>query len=334
MNTGVTGAGNRGMARFFKIAVSVLLLALLVYALDISRIVDSVREVRWWAVPLAVILQLLLFTLANIRWWVLLNYHAYGYRPATLLAPFFVGTFFNNILPTTIGGSLFRMYYIYRDKHDVTVAVSPIITERLFGFVAMIATAAVIVPFLSRDYAYVRILAGTLPWLLTLAVAALVLIGSRWTHRSVHAALTRWRRFRVVAGVLHIAEAIHTYLARPVLVAQVFAISIGIQLMAAGVYYLLGLGLGATVQLLDYLVIVPLVFVATALPVSIGGLGVREATAVSLFVAAGMPHDLAGALAFLYLLVLLLGSAPGLYLLLVMQDFRRLYRQARHQHIE
>jgi uncharacterized protein (TIRG00374 family) len=316
------------MARFFKIAVSVALLALLLYTLDITRIVDSVRDAKWWVIPLAVTLQLLLFSLANVRWWVLLNYHACGYRPATLLAPYFIGIFFNNVLPTTFGGSLFRMYYIYRDRHGAVVAAAPIITERLLGFVAMIATVAVIVPFLSGESTYVRVLANTLPWLLAFAVVALALIGSRRTYRYVHAVLARLHRFKVVATMLCIVEAVHTYFAHPKLVAQVFAISVGLQVMTAGVYYLLGLGLGATLALLDYLVIVPLVFMAATLPVSIGGLGVREVAAVSLFVAAGMSPSHAGALAFLYLVVLLLSSAPGLYLLLTIQDFRRLYLQA------
>jgi uncharacterized protein (TIRG00374 family) len=321
------------MARFFKIAVSVTLLVLLLYTLDITQIVDSVRESRWWAIPLAVALQLLLFSLANVRWWVLLNYHACGYRPVTLLAPYFIGVFFNNVLPTTLGGSLFRMYYIYRDNHDVVVAASPIITERLLGFVAMIAVAAVIVSFLSSELAYVRVLANILPWLLAFALTALALIGSRRTFRYVQAALARLHRFKVVATMLHLVEAVHTYLAHPGLVAQVFAISVCLQVMSASVFYLLGLGLGATLALPDYLVIVPLVFVAATLPVSIGGLGVREAAAVSLFVAAGMSPGHAGALAFLYLVVLFLSSAPGLYLLLTFKDFRRLYLQARHQPI-
>lgn len=321
------------MTRFFKIAVSVALLALLLYTLDITRIGGSIREVRWWAIPLAVALQLLLFTLANIRWWVLLKYHACGYRPVTLLAPYFIGVFFNNVLPTTLGGSLFRMYYIYRDSHDAVIAASPIITERLLGFVAMIAVAAVIVSLLSHEVAYVRVLANTLPWLLVFAVTVLALVGSHRTYRYVQAALTRLHRFKVIATILRIVEAVHTYLAYPRLVAQVFAISVGLQVMTASVYYLLGLGLGATVALLDYLVIVPLVFMAATLPVSIGGLGVREAAAVSLFVAAGMSPGHAGALAFLYLVVLLLSSVPGLYLLLTIQDFRRLYLQARHQPI-
>lgn len=316
------------MARFFKIAVSVALLALLLYTQDITRIVDSVREAKWWVIPLAVTLQLLLFSLANVRWWVLLNHHACGYRPATLLAPYFIGIFFNNVLPTTLGGSLFRMYYIYRDNHDAVIAASPIITERLLGFVAMIATVAVIVPFLSGEYTYVRVLANALPWLLAFAVVVLALIGSRRTYRYVQAALARLHRFKVVATMLRIVEAVHTYFSHPRLVAQVFAISVGLQVMTAGVYYLLGLGLGATLALLDYLVIVPLVFMAATLPVSIGGLGVREVAAVSLFVAAGMSPGHAGALAFLYLVVLLLSSAPGLYLLLTFQDFRRLYLQA------
>jgi uncharacterized protein (TIRG00374 family) len=321
------------MTRLFKIAVSVGLLALLVYTLDIARILDNLREVRWWAIPLAVTLQLLLFTLANVRWWVLLNYHACGYRPATLLAPYFIGVFFNNVLPSMLGGSLFRMYYIYRDNHDAAVAVSPVITERLLGFVAMITMAGVVVQFLSRDQTYVRVLMNTLPWILVITVAVLALIGSHKTYRFIRAALARLHRFKVVATVQRIAEAVHTYLSHPWIVAQVFAISIGLQVMTAGVYYLLGLGLGATVAPLDYLVIVPLVFVAAALPVSIGGLGVREAAAVSLFAAAGMSPDHAGALAFLYLGVLLLSSAPGLYLFLTSHDFRRLYRQARHQPI-
>jgi uncharacterized protein (TIRG00374 family) len=318
---------------FFKITVSVALLMLLLYTMDITRIIDGIREVRWWVVPLALVLQLLLFTLANFRWWVLLNYHASGYRPATLLAPFFVGVFFNNILPTTIGGSLFRMYYIYRDNQMAAVAVAPIITERVIGFVAMIATAAVIVPFLSREHAYVRVLANILPWLLVVAVSVLALIGSRWTHRFVHTAFARWRRIKVATTVLRIVDAVHDCLAHPALVARVFAISVSLQVMCAGVYYLLGLGLGATLALPDYLVIVPLVFIAATLPVSIGGLGVREAAAVSLFAAAGMSPGHAGALAFLYLVVLLLCSAPGLYLFLTTRDFRRLRQQVSLQPI-
>ena len=321
------------MARFIKIAVSVALLTMLLYTLDITRIADSVRETRWWAIPLAVALQFLIIALANVRWWVLLNYHACGYRPVTLLTPYFIGAFFNNVLPTTLGGSLFRMYYIYRDNHDAVIAAAPIITERLLGFVAMIAVAAVIVSLLPHELAYVHVLANILPWLLAFAVAALAFIGSRRTYRYVQAALARLQRFKVIATMLRIVEAVHTYLAHPWLVAQVFAISVGLQVMAASVYYLLGLGLGATVALPDYLVIVPLVFMAATLPVSIGGLGVREATAVSLFVAAGMSPDHAGALAFLYLVVLLLSSAPGLYLFFTIKDYRRLYLQARHQPI-
>ena len=258
------------MARFFRVAVSVGLLALLLYSLGIPGIADSARDLRWWALPLAVVLQLLLFALANVRWWVLLNYHGCGYRPSTLLVPYFIGVFFNNVLPTTIGGSLFRMYYIYRENQDATVAASPLIAERLLGLVAMIATAAAIVPFLSPEHAYVRVLAEVLPWLLAVALAALALIGSRFAYGAVHLALARRCRFRVMAVVLRIAETVHAYLARPRLVAQVFAVSLGLQVMSAGVYYLLGLGLGATLALQDYLVIVPLAFLAATLPVSVG----------------------------------------------------------------
>jgi len=321
------------MARFFRVAISMALLALLLCKLDSARIVDAVHQAAWWTILIAVALQMLLFSLASLRWWVLLNYHACGYRPATLLAPYFIGVLFNNILPTALGGSLFRMYYIYQDNHGAVVAASPIVTERLLGLVAMITTATMVVPFLSHEPAYVRVLANTLPWLLALAFAALALIGSPPVYRVVQAALVRWHRFKIVATALRVAEAVQIYLAHPGLVVSVFAISVGLQVMSASVYYLLGLGLGVTLTPLDYLLIAPLVFIAATLPVSIGGLGVREAAAVSLFTAAGMPTSDAGALAFLYLVVLLLSSAPGLFLVLTNRSFRHLFNQARQQPI-
>lgn len=333
MTADSSGTGSRRVVGVFRIAVSAVLLMLLFLMLDTGLIADSIRAVNWWAIPLALTLQMALLALASIRWWVLLDHHNCGYRPATLLAPFYIGIFLNNILPSTLGGSLFRMYYIYRDNHDVAVAVSPVFAERMLGLVAMIATASMVVPFLSNEFPHVRILAGILPWILGLAIAALILLGSRWTHRSVQAALARWSDYSIIAGVLRVAGAVHTYLVHPGLVARVFVISIVIQVMAAGVYYLLGLGVGATLAFPDYLVIVPLVFVAATLPVSIGGLGVREAAAVGMFVAAGMSPDRAGALALLYLLVLFISSAPGLYLLLTLQDFRHIHRQSRRQSI-
>ena len=57
----------------------------------------------------------------------------------------------------------------------------------------------------------------------------------------------------------------------------------------------------------------PLILVAAGLPISIGGLGVREAIAISLFAAAGMRQADAAAVAILFIPVLLLSSAPGIF---------------------
>jgi hypothetical protein len=43
------------------------MLALLVYKLDSTRIVDAIHPAAWWAIPFAVALQMLLFSLASVR---------------------------------------------------------------------------------------------------------------------------------------------------------------------------------------------------------------------------------------------------------------------------
>jgi uncharacterized membrane protein YbhN (UPF0104 family) len=76
-------------------------------------------------------------------------------------------------------------------------------------------------------------------------------------------------------------------------------------------YYLIGRGLGLEISFTTYLVAIPAVFLAASLPVSIGGLGVREGTLVGLLVAAGANLPLAINLSLVYLMVLWISTLPG-----------------------
>ncbi len=76
-------------------------------------------------------------------------------------------------------------------------------------------------------------------------------------------------------------------------------------------YYILGKTVGITLSLFAYFGIIPIVFLAGALPVSVGGIGVRESALVGLLVAIGINTQLAIALSLLFLFVLLVSSLPG-----------------------
>ncbi len=316
------------MKSFIKIGLSLALLAVLIYRLDWSGVLVALAKADWWVLAAAIGLQLAAYAVGAWRWSILLALHRLGHRLGNLVQIYLIGALFNNLLPSSAGGDLLRAYHIYRQRHGLAVAVSPIITERVLGLVTLIGTAAIAVLFVTADNPLAGIFSTLLPMLLVGAVLILTLLASGGVYWPLHRFFERWRDVRLVAAVLRIAESSHRYLNQPRVVLRVVALSILMQGIEVVVFWLLGRGVGAETELLSYVVVVPLIFVASALPITIGGLGVRETAAIALFGLYGMAQDPAAAVMVLFLLVLIATSLPGLYFFLHMKEHKAFFEQA------
>lgn len=311
-----------------KIIVSLGLLALLATKLDWQQVMDRAAHLAWWTLPLATAIQIVVWGIANTRWWLLIRVHQLGHTYLNLVKITYIGAFFNNLLPSSTGGDLFRMYHIYRQGHGAAIAVSPIATERVVGLISMVALATVTIFQFSTDTQFFQALRTVLFWLLACGATGIAVISFPVTYYAFHRFLERWIRFRAVAGLLSITEAAHTYLSRPYLVVSLILISLGLQGLQIVIFIILGAGVDAALDPTQYLFIVPVIMVAASIPVSVGGLGVREAAAVTLFTAAGMSQENAAAVSLLFIPVLLLSGLPGLWYFLRMKGHRKFYDRA------
>lgn len=311
-----------------KIAVSLGLLALLAARLDWGEVLTRAAQLDWWTLPLAVLIQIVVWGFANTRWWLLIRVHGLGHTYLNLLKPTYIGAFFNNLLPSSTGGDLFRMYHIYRQGHGAAVAVSPIVTERTVGLVSMFALGTVAMFQFSQDTALFQALRTLLSWLLAGGVIGIAVVSLPSTYYVFHRFLQRWERFRLVGGILRITEAAHTYLNRPYLLVLLVLLSFTLQGLQIVIFLILGAGVDAGLEPAQYLYIVPVILVAASLPVTVGGLGVREAAAVTLFMSAGMSEGNAAAVSLLFIPVLLLSGLPGLWFFLRMKGHKQFYSRA------
>ena len=93
-----------------------------------------------------------------------------------------------------------------------------------------------------------------------------------------------------------------------------------LQLIAISIFALLGYGVGSELNIIKYLQIVPVVLTISSLPISIGGLGIRELTAITLLVHAGMLETHAAAISIVFLFVLIISSSVGLFFFLHLNE--------------
>src|SRR5712691_11268559 len=125
-----------------KIAVSAALLALLFSRIDLDRLWAGARNasLSWLAVAL---LLYLANVLAGIwRWWLLLDAQSVQVAPRTLLGSMLVALFFNNFLPSNIGGDVVRIRDTARSAGSTTLATMVVLVDRVIGLMGLVLVAA------------------------------------------------------------------------------------------------------------------------------------------------------------------------------------------------
>lgn len=301
----------RGMGRWLKPAISLAAYALVFSLADTSAILASLRGTRLGFVGAGILLYAAGQVVSAWRWQLLL-------APVELRVPFlrlvgfyFTGMFFNLFLPTVVGGDAVKAILLSRETGAPARATVSVFMERNVGLLALLTIATI------ASWITPPVELGGLPLsVLTSALAAAyVIVNVVLLSPAAHRAADRLMRRTPLAPLAPRMETIYSALApyRRPSAALGLAIVLGFvfQLVVIGVVFLNALALTLDVPLSAVAVFVPLVSLAGMIPVSVNGLGVREALYILLFGRLGVSAEASVSLALLYLGVTMAASLPG-----------------------
>src|SRR5665213_3075102 len=71
--------------------------------------------------------------IAAWRWWVILRHHRVGISLLTTVRISLIGAFFNQLLPSSIGGDVVRAWYVYRLGCSKSASVITVLSDRIYG---------------------------------------------------------------------------------------------------------------------------------------------------------------------------------------------------------
>lgn len=222
------------------------------------------------------------------------------------IGEYYAASFANQVLPGGVAGDVLRAVRVSSGAGDRSgaITVRAIVLERFAGQIALFAIAAIGLaawPLALAGPAPVAILAG--PAALVLAVAAAIGIALRFAPRTM-------RRFIADFGPAIMAG----YVRRLAWLRQGM-MSLVIVASYIGVFGLAAAALDAPLPAIGLVTVVPLALLAMLVPISIGGWGVREASAAMLWGLIGISSTDGVATSLLYGLISLGGAAPGIVVL-------------------
>lgn len=235
------------------------------------------------AVALALLLPFAAVLSGVRRWQLLLAHEGVALSFGVLFASFLRGRFVGAFTPSTTGLDLYRLVDIARRTGAKTQSGRAILVEKLHGLVALSIVTFALLPFgLARFFgAFGVVVAAALG--LGAALGLALLARPSWL-----ASLAKRAPRRVRGKVTAIAEALASHPAPAWLLARVVLLGVVSHAATAAVFVATGLALGVAASPFTLLVVGNAIVLATLLPVSVGGVGVREGTAVALLALVGV----------------------------------------------
>jgi uncharacterized membrane protein YbhN (UPF0104 family) len=308
---------------WIKAAVSIALLALLFALLPWHEVLDAFGRLPplVWAGVLAGFVAGHL--VGVIKWRLFVNAARAGLRPVDAVLCYSAGLFANLCLPSIVGGDLLRMALAGRLTRRPEAALWGGVMDRMTDVLALVllVSGGAMVAQSGVD--------GWLRQLLVVAIAGSGLLAVLGVPLVLRRPLARWPRRvrrpvgRALVGLRQLARRPRTALA-----------GLALSLLIQGSFVLLnawlGRRLGITVPIAVWFVVWPLAKIASLMPISLGGLAVREASLAALLAPFGVPVAVSVVCSLLWQTVLIAGGLLGGLVWLVLHRSRNITFRTHH----
>jgi uncharacterized membrane protein YbhN (UPF0104 family) len=269
------------MKKYLRILGSVVLLAVIAWRLDWGDVAAALGRVRTGYVLAAVLLFAGLQVASSLRWRLLAVAQGFDGTAVRYVGYYFIGSFFNLALPSSVGGDVVRVWYLAGQE-----GAGPATGRRLAALVSVLADRVngVVVLVLMACVSAVVCPVPLAPWILWTVAG----IGAATVLALAAVPVLRLISSPKLTHLRRLADSGWSYCRHPGVLMTATLSSVVVQVGNAALGYLIGEALGLPVPALYYGLIVPLVALLALLPISLNGMGLREAGYVVLFAPLGI----------------------------------------------
>lgn len=302
-----------------RILVSVSLLSFLVIRNidNIKEIEKAIKEINIPLIILAAFIYFLSVSAIVPRWESLLKVQNVNIPKKYLLQTVFIGFFYNNILPTSVAGDAFRIYDI-RNSKDVPLnkGLASVILERFASFlVGTIFILVFIILELTGCLGY-KILNKSIIIVILIITIIPILLFAIILKPSVFKIDVLFNKVKFLSRIKPRLEKYQKVFVdywknskKTLLVCLLY--SFLIHLLVTLSYYITLRSVGADLNFFYFLFILPISSAIANIPISIGGIGLRENALMFLLILMGIPEEIAFIFSIIILFIILFNALIG-----------------------
>jgi uncharacterized protein (TIRG00374 family) len=296
---------------FLRLTISLGLLMVLLWIMrnDIGKIAGILKNSNKVFFILAFLLGILLSMGLAFRLKLLLSGQGVLLHIKDIVYLTFIGYFFNNFFPTSIGGDIVKAHYASKKTNNKPASYAAVLIDRIIGFLSCLSIAIIGIIFIGRDLGNDRII-----WVIAsssiMVVFIMVFLLNKGNARFISPIFKKYTLPGKLGEKLSkLYDAVNFYRHNVGLLIRAYLLGVFLHGCSVVTIYFFILSIGGDIHVLRLFLIIPLVWAVSMLP-SLNGLGVRESAFVY-FLKGEIGADLAFSLSLLWLGLIILYSIIG-----------------------
>ena len=289
-----------------KGGISIALVTFIISSVGIDRAVDHIINASPAWLLLAAFLVLLQVFICAFRWQTVLKIYGDPLEYSQVFRFFYIGSFFNQALPSSVGGDAIRSYRAYKEGMKLGSAVGSVFLDRIATVLALVILVSIAVPFVAGG------MSGNVEALkLSVMVLLAIAVGGTIFLMFLDRVPEKLNRFRWVSSLAEFSGDVRKVFLTPSIAGPLMFWAVLGHINLSIMVWVLSIGIGVEITLVDCLALFPLILLIQTLPISIAGWGVREGAMVKVFAMVGVPAGGALAISLLFGVAVAIMSLPG-----------------------
>ena len=281
------------LANTFKLLFTIFLLFLVFKSVEIEKISHNLR-----ALPLASLLLLLIISwmgqlLCAERWRIFAAALQMKGRYLSFVQMYFAGMFFNIGLPSLVGGDVVKAYVLSRkNSKPLTIGLASVVQDRAIGLISLLIYGSLAILLHPVSWkGFPLWIAYGLAWLAIAAIVYFIARGEPLYGKYLRGMNGKSPLQRILKTAAEFHQALGLENFKPGQALRIFLYSFVNSALVLWIFRQVLVAAGRPVGIIPFSALYPLVTLATMLPITFSGLGVREWFYVEALFLLGVPRE-------------------------------------------
>ena len=270
-----------------KAFISISLLTFLLVNIDWDTVLINLRNANIFLLVIASSLNIIERFELTFKWNLLIRVRSIIVTFGRLFWINSIGSFLGLFLPSSLGTDVVRGYYLMKNNSEKSVSISSVFVDRVLGMFSLLLLGVVSV-FFAGDLITEFNIRSYIIVFFVLTVIIFYLFQKDEAVNYLQKILKSIRHKKLVENVIKLHNSILEYKKYPKILWLSFFITLLVQVTRVLTYYFIALAFHINVPIVYFFLFVPIIMLIIMVPISIGGLGVREGTFVAFFTLVGM----------------------------------------------